>query len=66
MNMNRKWNVDKETIDKLPDDVKPFVKEEMSNAEIGMLGVFIIKEKFRKFKLKVRGLFKHEKNKTGD
>ena len=59
---DRKWKI--ETDNNFPEDVKAFIKPEMTNSEIGTLGVYLIKERFRKIKLKIKGVFKHEKNKT--
>jgi len=60
---NMKWKVTNETIDNLPDDVKPFCKEEMNNADIGLLGMYLLKEKLRRIKTKIKEVFKREKNK---
>jgi len=46
------------------DDIKPFIKEEMTSHEIGIMGMYIIKEKVRRLKVRIKGVFKHEKPKT--
>lgn len=46
------------------DELKPFIKEEMTRDDIALLGHYIIKEKFRKLKYKLFGWYYERFKKT--
>lgn len=59
-----KWGTVKNIdVDKLPDDIKPFCKEEMTKGEVTLLGQYIIHTKINNFKQRVRGVFGRKKRK---
>jgi len=51
----------KVNIENIPDEYKCLVKNEMTSAEIGVLGTVILKQKMSNAKYKLLGWFKHEK-----
>ena len=52
-----KYKVSNNQIDNMPDDVKPFVKPEMTGFDMGLLGRYLIRNKFRKFKERFKKVF---------
>jgi len=53
-------------IDKVDDEYKTLVKEDMSKSDIAFLGTVIIKHKFSKVKHKILGVFHAKKTKEKD